>query len=166
MGSDHQDRMSPLTLCTSKDEPRSLIEVLTYQQWSVQRSSSVLTIPAHTGQIYSVTWSPHTPSMLASCAADGQLKIFDIRTQTPQRPIQAFQASPTEVLSCDWNKYDLSTLASGGKDLGVKVWDMRSGRSECVSELRGHTLAVKKVQWSPHHRDVLASTSYDMTCRS
>lgn len=85
--------------------------------------------------------------MLASCAADGQLKVFDIRTQTPNRPIQAFQASPAEVLSCDWNKYDLSTLASGGKDMGVKVWDMRSGRSECVSELKGHTLAVKKVQY-------------------
>jgi peroxin-7 len=142
MGFDHQDRESPC--------PPQFAHLQLYtdqRQWSVQRSSSILTIPAHTGQIYSTTWSPHTPSMLASCAADGLVKIFDIRTQTPQRPIQVFQASPTEVLSCDWNKYDLSTLASGGKDLGVKVWDMRSGRSECVSELRGHTLAVKKVQY-------------------
>lgn len=87
--------------------------------------------------------------MLASCAADGWLKVFDIRTQTPNRPIQAFQASPEEVLSCDWNKYDISTLVTGGKDQAVKIWDMRSGRSECVSELRGHTLAVRKVQYVP-----------------
>lgn len=85
--------------------------------------------------------------MLATCAADGWLKVFDIRTQTPARPIQAFKASESEVLSCDWNKYDLSTLVTGGKDMGVKVWDMRSGRSECTAELRGHTLAIRKVQY-------------------
>jgi WD40 repeat protein len=50
------------------------------------------------------------------------------------------------VLSCDWNKYDISTIVTGGKDRSVKVWDMRSGRSDCVAELRGHTLAVRKVQ--------------------
>jgi peroxin-7 len=72
--------------------------------------------------------------------------IIDIRTPTPSRPIQSFQASPEEVLSCDWNKYDISTIVTGGKDRSVKVWDMRSGRSDCVAELRGHTLAVRKVQ--------------------
>lgn len=84
--------------------------------------------------------------MLSTCAADGIVKIFDIRTQNPNRPIQTFQASPEEVLSCDWNKYDISTLATGGKDRLVKIWDMRSGRSECVEQLRGHGLAVKRVQ--------------------
>lgn len=88
--------------------------------------------------------------MLATCGADGWLKVFDIRTQTAARPVQAFRASETEVLSCDWNKYDLSTLATGGKDMGVKVWDMRSGRSECTTDLRGHTLAVRKVQCVRH----------------
>jgi peroxin-7 len=87
--------------------------------------------------------------MLSTCAADGQVKIFDIRTQDPSRPIQIIQASPEEVLSCDWNKYDISTIATGGKDRAVKVWDMRSGRSECVEELRGHGLAVKRVQYVP-----------------
>ena len=54
------------------------------------------------------------------------------------------QASPEEVLSCDWNKYDSALLATGGKDRGVKIWDMRRGG--CVEELRGHGLAVKRVQ--------------------
>jgi len=77
-----------------------------------------------------------------------------------------FQASQTEVLSCDWNKYEFSTIATGSKDRGVRIWDLRGGRADCAAELVGHTLAVRKVQWSPHHSDVLASTSYDMTCRS
>jgi WD40 repeat protein len=35
----------------------------------------------------------------------------------------------------------------------------------CDVHLPGHEYAVRKVQWSPHRPDVLASASYDMTCR-
>lgn len=35
----------------------------------------------------------------------------------------------------------------------------------CESQMAGHEWAVRKVQWSPHRPDVLASASYDMTCR-
>ena len=103
--------------------------------------------------------------MLATCAADGMLKIFDIRSRDPSRPIQEYRASPDEVLACDWNKYDISTLATGGKDQAVRIWDLRAGRADNVMDMRGHQLAVRKLQWSPHDRDALASTSYDMSCR-
>ena len=35
----------------------------------------------------------------------------------------------------------------------------------CEADLLGHEYAVRRVQWSPHRPDVLASASYDMTCR-
>jgi peroxin-7 len=31
--------------------------------------------------------------------------------------------------------------------------------------LLGHEYAVRKIQWSPHRADALATASYDMTCR-
>jgi len=34
-----------------------------------------------------------------------------------------------------------------------------------LRELRGHEYAVRKVQWSNYSGDILASASYDMTCR-
>jgi peroxin-7 len=80
--------------------------------------------------------------LLSTVAADGLLKIFDTRTSV--QPIQTIRAGDEEVLSCDWNKYDGSTIATGGKDRGVKIWDLRAGR--CMEELRGHGLAVKRVQ--------------------
>ena len=90
-----------------------------------------------------------------------------------------------EVLSIDWNKYRPYVLAAAGTDKKVRVWDCRmikppgagSGMgpgmedgapvvgAKCEVELLGHEYAVRKVQWSPHRPDVLASASYDMTCR-
>lgn len=37
--------------------------------------------------------------------------------------------------------------------------------ANCVKELGGHEYAVRKVQWANFSADVLASASYDMTCR-
>jgi peroxin-7 len=55
----------------------------------------------------------------------------------------------------------------------VKVWDCRMVKPGevgavggiCEMQLLGHEYAVRKLQWSPHRADVLASASYDMTCR-
>lgn len=64
-------------------------------------------------------------------------------------------------------------LASAGVDKMVKVWDCRMIKTGetgnvggvCENQLLGHEYAVRKVQWSPHRADVLATASYDMTCR-
>ncbi|KAF8906852.1 WD40-repeat-containing domain protein [Gymnopilus junonius] len=64
-------------------------------------------------------------------------------------------------------------LATAGVDKTVRVWDCRmvkAGQNDqvggvCESQLLGHEYAVRKVQWSPHRPDVLATASYDMTCR-
>ena len=64
-------------------------------------------------------------------------------------------------------------LASGGVDKIVKIWDCRMIKTgeigqvggTCETQLFGHEYAVRKVQWSPHRHDVLATASYDMTCR-
>jgi peroxin-7 len=64
-------------------------------------------------------------------------------------------------------------LASAGVDKVTRVWDCRMlQRGEvgqvggtCESQLLGHEYAVRKVQWSPHNADILATASYDMTCR-
>ena len=91
-------------------------------------------------------------------------------------------ASGTEILTLDWNKYRPFMLASGGVDKTVKIWDCRMVRippsgappvqepiqevgGVCEIALNGHEYAVRKVQWSPHRPDVLASASYDMSCR-
>lgn len=137
--------------------------------------------------MYQALWSPHQPDVVATCSTDGTIKIFDLRapayaptTNSFTNPVSAaaltVPASGTEVLSIDWNKYRPFVLASGGVDKNIRVWDCRMVKlgpeaaqpgvgGICESQMVGHEWAVRKVQWSPHRPDLLASASYDMTCR-
>ncbi|OBZ73882.1 Peroxisome biogenesis protein 7 [Grifola frondosa] len=139
----------------------------------------------------SSSWDGTVKLVFATCSTDGTLRIFDLRTPAyvPSGPAAnnfttpltaaalTVPASGTEVLTLDWNKYRPFVLASAGVDKAIKVWDCRMLKSGpeaaqsqavggvCESHLIGHEYAVRKIQWSPHRPDVIASASYDMTCR-
>ena len=66
------------------------------------------------------------------------------------------------MLSIDFNKYE-NFIATGSTDNTVKVWDLRATTDFPIMMLTGHTLAVKRVRFSPFHANILASTSYDMS---
>ena len=157
-------------------------------QWSPEQPRSIHTLQAHMACVYQAVFSPHEPDILATCSTDGTMKIFDLRVPslipqgskftTPQTAAAlTVPASGTEVLTLDWNKYRPFVLATAGVDKSVKVWDCRmiklgaatapaqSVGGLCESQLMGHEYAVRKIQWSPHRPDVIASASYDMTCR-
>ncbi len=160
-------------------------------QWTPERPRSLTTLQAHPSCVYQALFSPHQPDVIATCSTDGTLKIFDLRSPAymPSAPgnnsftapltaaALTVPASGGEVLTLDWNKYRPFLIASAGVDKAVKVWDCRMVKlgpdaaqapavgGACESHLAGHEYAVRKVQWSPHRADVLASASYDMTCR-
>jgi peroxin-7 len=138
--------------------------------------------------VYQALFSPHQPDVLATCSSDGTLRIFDIRSPSYASPtigVNNFTnplsaaaltvpASSGEILSLDWNKYRPFVLASSGVDKTIKVWDCRmvklGGEGDtvggiCETPLLGHEYAVRKVEWSPHRSELIASASYDMTCR-
>ncbi|TFK29683.1 peroxin 7 [Coprinopsis marcescibilis] len=152
--------------------------------WNPERPRSIMTLQAHSACVYQAMFSPHQPDLLASCSTDGTVKVFDLRSQSYApgtnsftNPITAaaltIPASGTEILTLDWNKYRPMVLASAGVDKIAKIWDCRMiklGEAPqvggiCETQLLGHEYAVRKVQWSPHRADVLATASYDMTCR-
>ncbi|KZT41680.1 peroxin 7 [Sistotremastrum suecicum HHB10207 ss-3] len=157
--------------------------------WTPELQRSVTTIPAHQACVYQALYSPHLPDIVASCSADGTLRIFDIRapvsaqslTNPVALPALTVPGSATELLTLDWNKYQQFYIATGGVDKVIRVWDCRMIRlgadantsgpgggqigGACEAYLAGHEYAVRKVNWSPHRADVLASASYDMTCR-
>jgi peroxin-7 len=114
------------------------------------------------------------------------LKVWDTRAPlSPSSsglasPSIALQAHPTEVLTLDWNKYQPHLIATGSVDRTIRIHDLRMASSAppptnpaaptlqpsaTVATLLGHEYAVRKVSWSPHSPNILASASYDMTAR-
>ncbi|KAK4055972.1 peroxisomal targeting signal 2 receptor [Microbotryomycetes sp. JL221] len=155
--------------------------------WTPERPTSIMTIPAHTACVYAAIFAPQQPSTIASCSTDGTLKLWDTRAPImpsaagqPANAALTIQAHPTETLSLDWNKYHQHLIATGSVDRTIRVHDLRMAAGQqpstpaavptmqpnvTVATLLGHEYAVRKVAWSPHSSNILASGSYDMTSR-
>lgn len=130
-------------------------------------------------------FSPHSADTLASCSSDGTLKIWDLKqvgsgmptgVQPPpaDRAALTIPAHPTEILSLDWNKYQPNIVATASVDRSIRVHDLRMASSgptpdanrSCIATLLGHDYAIRRIAWSPHTADVIASSGYDMTVRT
>ncbi|KAI0997046.1 hypothetical protein K3495_g11142 [Podosphaera aphanis] len=153
----------------------------TVRVWSPNRNSSLTTLPTHSCT-YSSAFSPHSPSVLSSVSSDSHLRIFDLRTPSsatnhlvllipihgsaPQIGVRSMPAiAPSECLTHDWNKYRNSVIATAGVDQTIRTFDIKAPKSGPLTVLQGHSYAVRKLAWSPHHSDILISGSYDMTVR-
>lgn len=68
-----------------------------------------------------------------------------------------------EVLSCDWDKYS-DRFVTASVDQSIRIWDCRNLENP-LQVLTGHTLAIRRVKYSPFTSQVIASASYDMTVR-
>lgn len=87
------------------------------------------------------------------------MRVWDKRTM---QPVKKIFAHSNDVLSIDFNKYE-NFLATSSTDNLIKIFDLRSTLETPMLVLPGHTLAVKKIKFSPYHANILASSSYDMS---
>eukprot|EP00039_Didymoeca_costata_P011087 m.152754 g.152754 ORF g.152754 m.152754 type:complete len:319 (+) comp15056_c0_seq2:334-1290(+) len=118
----------------------------------------------HTGMVYNSVWSPRTPGTFASASGDGTLKIWDARNNA--HSVQTYTGHQGEVLSCDWSKYQEFLVVTGSVDKLIRGFDIRAGPgSPPLFTLAGHTYAVRRVKCSPHHENIIASSSYDFSVR-
>lgn len=174
---------------TTKDTFASSSWDGTVKIWSPTRPHSLETLPVGSCT-YSVAFSPHNPSLVSAASSDSRLRIYDLRTPASARyhlvsdiPVHQIPAGrhaaaaaaaqqplapaqPSEVLTHDWNKYSCTgVIATAGVDRLVRTFDLRAPQGGPVAVLAGHEYAVRRLAWSPHASDVLASASYDMTVR-
>ncbi|KAG7461005.1 hypothetical protein MATL_G00205000 [Megalops atlanticus] len=133
----------------------------TAKVWDPERARCLCSLRGHEGVIYSTVWSPHIPGCFASASGDGTLRVWDVKAGTSRLIVPAHKA---EILSCDWCKYDQNVIVTGAVDCSLRVWDLRNMRQP-VSELLGHSYAIRRVKFSPFKMTVLASCSYDFTVR-
>lgn len=141
------------------------------QNIPISNQKNHLEITRNKNCIYQAQFSPHDPNLVMCCSGKSYITLFDLREPSMAQNQRNFLAhSGLEALTCDFNKYRPHTIATGGVDNVIRIWDLRmtnnnSSPAVCVNEIvGGHDLAVRKVSWSPHHSNILLSSSYDMTC--
>ncbi|KAL1879368.1 hypothetical protein VTK73DRAFT_7099 [Phialemonium thermophilum] len=157
----------------------------TVKIWSPTRHASLRTLPIGSCT-YSAAFSPTNPSIISAVSSDSHIRVFDLRTPVSAKyhltaliPVhappqggpflpngQTFPAAaPAEILTHDWNKYNDTVVATGGVDRVVRTFDIRNPAGGPLCLLQGHEYAIRRLAWSPHASDILATASYDMTAR-
>ena len=153
----------------------------TVKVWDPSRQESLHTL--ETGSCtYSVAWAPNADGVLSAVCSDSHLRVWDLRIPKTVRSNQVKLVPlhdgpqtlgsmtpqsfpPSECLTHDWNKYRGGIIATGSVDTKIRTFDLRSSNKGPLSIMHGHKYAVRRVTWSPHKDNFLASGGYDMSAR-
>jgi WD domain, G-beta repeat len=111
----------------------------------------------HSDIVLGLAFSPDD-RLIASCAADRFMKVFDLTTG---QLVRAFEGHTHHVIDVSWSA-DSRFLATSGADKVVKVWDARSGEQK--QTIGGFGKEVTGVKFIENRRQVIASSA-DSTVR-
>ena len=115
--------------------------------------------PTSTDTINTVAFNQTETSILASCATDRSIILYDLRTSSPLS--KAVLALASNAIS--WNPMEAFNFAVANEDHNVYIFDMRK-MDRALNVLKDHVAAVMDVEFSPTGEE-LVSASYDRTVR-
>ncbi|KAI1846575.1 hypothetical protein JX265_010694 [Neoarthrinium moseri] len=119
----------------------------------------VLAWPNSVDTINQVAFNQVETSVLASCASDRSIVLYDLRTSMPlAKTVLNFA---TNALS--WNPMEAFNIAAASEDHNVYIFDMRRF-DRALNVLKDHVAAVMDVEFSPTGQE-LVTASYDRTVR-
>lgn len=133
----------------------------TVKLWDPNRKASLFTYKCADEFVFSAIFSPLIPHTFGCVSANGCLQLWNTNDC---KPMLQSKVHDGEVLTCDWNKYDSNMIITGGSEGLIKGWDIRNMSNE-LFELSGCEYAIRRIQFSPHYSNIIASASYDYTTR-
>lgn len=123
--------------------------------WDIH-AKKMLRLQAHTGEIYSVVFSPDA-NKLATGSTDGTAKIWDAHSG---QLLADLKGHTNTVFQIAFDHSDGSRVATASADGTARIWDVRTSRLLFV--LSGHKNALSRIAFSPDGRQVVTA-SWDGT---
>ncbi|GAA6014736.1 hypothetical protein JCM11491_001958 [Sporobolomyces phaffii] len=123
----------------------------------------------HTRAVTDINWSPTAPELLATCALDGWVLGWDLRTGYGSRggsgrgrqPIWRTCGWSSPATQVKWNRREPHLIASSHNN-AVLIWDDRMGAAP-VKAIHGHSARIYGIDWSRKKSDELVTCSLDKT---
>lgn len=121
--------------------------------------SQTLSWPTSMDTINTVAFNQTETSILASCATDRSIVLYDLRTSSPVSKVVLGLSSN----AISWNPMEAFNFACASEDHNVYIFDMRK-LDRALNILKDHVAAVMDVDFSPTGEE-LVTASYDRTIR-
>lgn len=147
-GIDHHQREGTFVTCGQ-----------TVDIWDEQRSSPVLSFSWGVDSFSSVRYNPVETELLASCASDRSIVLYDTRESAPLRKVIMQLRSNTLC----WNPMEAYYFTCANEDYNLYTYDLRN-LDVPVTVHMDHVSAVLDVDYSPTGREFV-SASFDKTVR-
>ncbi|XP_030758755.1 histone-binding protein RBBP4-like [Sitophilus oryzae] len=114
----------------------------------------------HTNTVADVAWHPQLVHLFGTVGFDEKWMMWDSRCSP--KSILSIRAHSAGVTCIDFHPCHDYRLVTGSADKTVGLWDLRMPSLKVHSLGPGcHTAAVSQVHWSPHCKEVLASSDID-----
>ncbi|KAI0235565.1 Protein sof1 [Massospora cicadina] len=142
-----------------RSDPRFATSGSAIDLWDVNRSEPINTFEWGADTINAVKFNHTETNILASCATDRAVTLYDIRTRTPlHKVILQFQSN-----ALSWNPMEAYNFVVANEDHNCYQFDMRNFTKAALA-YTGHVSAVMDVDFSPTGAQFVTG-SYDRTLR-
>jgi WD40 repeat protein len=116
-------------------------------------------IQTHRRAVTDLNWSTFDSNLLATCAADTFVNLWDVRNARNSLKLKSFCGYTSAATQVKWSRLNRMLLASAhGGD--IRIWDVRR-ESEPLSLITAHTLPIAGLDWSYTSASQLLSCSQD-----
>ncbi|KAL0984913.1 hypothetical protein UPYG_G00150380 [Umbra pygmaea] len=127
--------------------------------WDEQRSSPIRSFSWGVDSFSCVRFNPVETGLLASCASDRSIVLYDMREATPLKKVIMTLRSNTLC----WNPMEAYNFTCSNEDYNLYTFDMRKLDMPSVTH-KDHVSAVLDVDYSPTGKEFV-SASFDKTIR-
>ncbi|OMH85156.1 Peroxisomal targeting signal 2 receptor [Zancudomyces culisetae] len=113
--------------------------------------------------VYDISFSSKNPNMFASCGGDKTIRFWDaaLPPSSSNTLTLANSGHRDQILSIDHNKYQQTMIATASTDKTIMLWDL-ANPTRPIIQLGPFDFPVRKLEFSPFHKQLLAVCGYDM----